>query len=79
MPRNVLKEVISKVFVNYLEPEVHYNIQCCNFLAGFLQVSHMVLIHLLNICKKSLTSLKEVTNNNFIKYLSSHLQEPDKS
>ena len=54
----------------------------CNFLAGFLQVSHMILKHLLKVCikslksplhvsKKSLTIHKEVTNNNFMKPLSS--------
>ena len=47
----------------------------CNYLAGFLQVSHMFLKHLLEVCsnslKKSLTSLQEVTNSKFMKSLSS--------
>ena len=28
--------------------------ECRNFLAGFLQVSHMFIIHLLKACSKSL-------------------------
>ena len=35
----------------------------CNFLAGFLQVSHKCLGHLLKVCRKSLKSLLQVSKS----------------
>ena len=51
----------------------------CNFQAGFLQVFHMFLKHLLKVCSKSLTRLQEVYNNNVMKSLSSPSLTPNKT